>query len=120
MKKEQKKMIYQNFFVKAKVGILSVPIEHSDFIKTDEEGNLIEGNFNTIPEYLAEFGHTVKRFSSDGYFIKGFGFNLDGVKELETKLASYGLTLGVDIWILSPREVQEELAKEEWNNESII
>lgn len=110
--------IYQNFYIKAPVQILEVPLPLNEFIKKDEEGNTVEGEYYTIPEYLATIGHTVDRYSSDGFFIKGFGFNFDGLKELESKLGDFGLTIGTNIWILSPSEVQEELAKEEWNGDA--
>lgn len=103
-------MIYQNFYIKAPVALLEVPLPLSTFLKED-------GSYMTVPEYLNGIGHTVERFSSDGFFIKGFGFNFDGLKELELKLGDFGLVVGENIWILSPHEVQEELMKEEWNND---
>lgn len=103
-------MIYQNFYIKAPVAMLEVPLPLSTFLKDD-------GSYMAIPEYLEGIGHTVERFSSDGFFIKGFGFNFDGLKELEAKLGEFGLTIGTNVWILSPVEVQEELSKNEWNSE---
>lgn len=104
-------MIYQNFYIKAPVALLEVPLPLSTFLKED-------GNYMTIPEYLDGIGHTVERFSSDGFFIKGFGFNFEGLKELEAKVSAFGLELGTSICILSPVEVLEELAKAEWNGDA--
>lgn len=101
-------MIYQNFYIKVPVTMLEVPIPLSTFLKED-------GSYMTIPEYLEGIGHTVERFSSDGFFIKGFGFNFDGLKELEAELGGFGLTIGTNVWILSPVEVQEELSKDIWS-----
>lgn len=101
-------MIYENFFIKAKKELLTQRLPLEQFKKED-------GNYMTIPEYLATFNHTVERFSTDGYFLKGFGFNYKGLKEFESKLASFGLEIDRNIWILSPAEVQEELKKDIWN-----
>lgn len=111
-------LIYQNFFIKAPVQMLGVSLPLNEFIKKDEEGNTVEGEYYTIPEYLATIGHTVDRYSTDGYFIKGFAFNFEGLKELEVKVSAFGLELGTSIWILSPVEVLEELAKVEWNGDA--
>lgn len=97
--------------------MLEVPLPLTEFQKKDEDGNIVDGEYYTIPEYLATRNHTVERYSNDGYFIKGFGFNYDGLKELESKLEEYGMSIGTNFWVLSPAEVQEELAKEEWDSE---
>lgn len=101
-------MIYENFYIKAPNDLLEVPLPLSMFKKEDE-------SYMTIVEYLSTIGHTADRFSTDGYFIKGFGFNYNGLKELESKASDFGLEIGTNMWILSPTEVYEELAKDEWN-----
>lgn len=108
--------LYQNFYIKAPVQLLGVPLPLKEFIKKDGQGQPLNPvEYMTIPEYLATFNHKVSRYSNDGtYFIKGFGFNLAGLDELRTKLADFNLTLGTDIWMLSPAEVQDELQKPEW------
>ncbi len=109
---------YENFYIKAEVGLLEFPLPLKDFIKKDEEGQEVEGEYYTIPEYLATRGHTVSRYSPDSkYFIKGFAFNLEGLDELRNNLSGFGLELGTNIWILSPNEVHEELTKPEWNGD---
>ncbi len=115
-------MIYQNFYIKAPVKLLGVPLPLKEFIKKDEQGQPLDPvEYMTIPEYLTTFNHRVSRYSNDGtYFIKGFGFNLSGLDELRAKLADFGLTLGTDIWILSPAEVQIELQKREWKQDDMI
>ena len=55
-----------------------------------------------------------------GFFLKGFSFNYKGLKEFESKLGEFGLEIGMNIFILSFNEVQEELQKEEWNEASIL
>ena len=112
-------MVFENFFIKAKVEVLSLPLPLQSFQKTDDTGAVIVGEYYTIPEYLATFNHTVERYSNDGYFIKGFGFNLTGIDELRAKLGVFGLELGTNIWILSPAEVQDELKKPEWQSEEL-
>jgi len=109
-------MIYENFYIKAPVQLLGVPLPLKEFIKTDEQGQPLDPvEYMTIPEYLATFNHKVTRFNNGKtFFIKGFGFNLSGLDELRTKLADFNLELGADIWILSPAEVQDELKKPEW------
>ena len=109
-------MIYTNFFIEAPVAMLAVPLPLEAFKKTDENGVVLDPvEYMTIPEYLATFGHTVERYSNDGkFFIKGFGFNLKGVDEVQAKIGDFGLTLGTDIWIMSPYEVTQELKKPEW------
>ena len=101
--------IYHNFYIKAPVQLLEVPLPLEDFKNED-------GSYKTIPEYLAEISHTVDRFSNDGYFLKGFSFNYKGLKELESKLGELGLEIGTNLFILTFNEAQEELMKEEWNN----
>jgi len=107
---------YQNFYIKAPVAILEVPLPLAEFAKLDDEGN--EDGFYTIPEYLAAQNHTIERFSSDGYFAKGFAFNIVGLDEMRSKFADFGMTLGADVFILSPGEIHEELAKPEWSDET--
>jgi len=109
VKSKENKMIFENFYVKAKVEMLKVPLPLSAFLKPNTTDK-----YYTIPEYLATLNHTVERFSNDGYFIKGFGFNIAGLDELRTKFSAYGMTFGVDVFILSPKEVQDELALPEW------
>lgn len=101
--------IYHNFYVKAPIQLLEVPLPLEDFKNED-------GSYKTIPEYLAEINHTVARFSSDGYFLKGFSFNYKGLKELEGRVGELGLEIGTNLFILTFNEAQEELMKEEWNN----
>ena len=101
---------YHNFYIKAPVQLLEVPLPLEDFKNED-------GSFKTIPEYLAEINHTVDRFSTDGYFIKGFSFNYKELKELESKMGEFGLEIDRNIFILTFNEAQEELQKEEWNND---
>ena len=74
--------LYQNFYIKAPKEMLSVPLPLSMFKKEDD-------SYMTILEYLATLGHTVEQFSSDGYFLKGFGFNYQGLKELENKVGEF-------------------------------
>ena len=105
--------IYHNFYIKAPVQLLEVPLPLEDFKNED-------GSYKTIPEYLAEINHTVDRISTDGYFLKGFSFNYKGLKEFESKLGEFGLEIGNNIFVLSFNEVQEELQKEEWNETSIL
>ena len=105
--------LYQNFYIKASKELLNVPLPLSMFKKEDD-------SYMTVVEYLSTIGHTVDRFSSDGFFLKGFGFNYQGLKELESKLKDYGLEVGKNIWILSPVEVHEELEKDIWKNEGVI
>ena len=101
--------IYHNFYIKAPIQLLEVPLPLEDFKNED-------GSYKTIPEYLAEINHTVDRFSADGYFLKGFSFNYKGLKELESKVGELGLEIGTNLFILTFNEVHEELLKEEWNN----
>ena len=105
--------LYQNFYIKAPKEMLSVPLPLSMFKKEDDI-------YMTIVEYLSTIGHTVDRFSSDGFFLKGFGFNYQGLKELESKVSEFGLEIEKNIWILSPVEVYEELEKDIWKNETEI
>ena len=100
--------IYHNFYIKAPIQLLEVPLPLEDF-KNEY------GSYKTIPQYLSEIGHTVDRLSTDGYFLKGFSFNYKGLKELENKVGEFGLEIGKNIFILSFNEVQEELQKDEWN-----
>ena len=112
-------MVFENFFIKAKVEVLGLPLPLQSFQKTDDTGAVIVGEYYTIPEYLATFNHTVERYSNDGYFIKGFGFNIQGLDEMRTKFANFGMTFDVDVFILSPVEVLEELAKPEWQDDTV-
>ena len=105
--------VYHNFYIKAPVELLEVPLPLEDFKNED-------GSYKTIPEYLADIGHTVDRFSTDGYFLKGFSFNYKGLKELESKLGEFGLEIGKNIFILSFNEAQEELQKDELNETSVL
>ena len=77
---------------------------------------------NRLLEKTTDFSKVegVARFSSDGYFLKGFSFNYRGLKELENKLSEFGLEIGKNIFILSFNEAQEELQKDEWNETSIL
>ena len=111
--------IYENFYIKAPVAMLEAPLPLNGFKKKDENGvELDPAEYMTIPEYLSTFNHTVERFTNDGaYFLKGFGFNLVGIDELRGKLMDFGLELDTNIWILSPAEVRDELAKPEWQAE---
>ena len=103
-------MIYENFYIKANVELLEVPLPLEAFKKED-------GSYYTIPEYLSTYGHTVTRFSNDKtMFIKGFGFTFKGIQEMTTKLADFGLEVDVNFWILSPAEVVEELKQPMWNS----
>jgi len=107
-------MLFENFYIKANVELLEVPLPLEAFKKEDD-------SYMTIPEYLATFGHKVTRFSNDGsMFIKGFGFTYKGIQELTGKLADFGLGVDQNFWILSPAEVKEELAKPEWQKEEDI
>lgn len=105
--------IYHNFYIKAPITLLEVPLPLEDFKNED-------GSYKTIPEYLAEINHTVDRFSSDGYFLKGFSFNYKGLKELEGRVGEFGLEIGTNLFILTFNEVQEELQKGIWNETSIL
>lgn len=105
--------IYHNFYIKAPITLLEVPIPLEDFKNED-------GSYKTIPEYLTEINHTVDRFSSDGYFLKGFSFNYKGLKELESRVGEFGLEIGTNLFILTFNEVQEELQKRIWNETSIL
>lgn len=101
---------YHNFYIKAPIQLLEAPLPLEDFKNED-------GSYKTIPEYLAEINHTVDRFSSDGYFLKGFSFNYKGLKELENKVGEFGLEIDTNLFLLTFNEAQEELMKEEWNND---
>lgn len=106
-------MIYENFFIKAPVKMLEVPLPLAGFVKPNTD----PVEYYTIVEYLGTINHTVERFTNDGkFFVKGFGFNLAGIDELRAKLGDFGLELGTNIWILSPGEIGEELAKSEWQS----
>jgi len=103
-------MIFNNFYIKANVELLEVPLPLEAFKKED-------GSYYTIPEYLSTYGHTVTRFSNDGsMFIKGFGFTYKGIQELTGKLADFGLVVDQNFWVLSPEEVAEELKLPIWNS----
>jgi len=107
-------MIFNNFYIKAPVGMLEIPIELTAFDKGD-------GTYYTIPEYLATYNHTVDRFTTDGtMFLKGFGFTIKVLDELRAKLADYGLTEDTNFFILSQPEAVEELSKPEWQEVSAI
>lgn len=112
-------MTYENFYIKAPIQLLSVPLPLEAFKKKDEQGEYLDPiEFMTIPEYLATINHTVSRFSKDGkYFLKGFGFNIKGLDEMRNKFSDFNLTLDKDIWILSIEEKQEELSKPEWQSD---
>lgn len=101
--------IYHNFWVKAPVALLEVPLPLADFKKED-------GSYMNVVEYQATKGHTIDRVSTDGYFIKGFSFNYTGLKELEEKANQFGLEIGKNLFIFTITEVQKELEKEIWNN----
>ena len=102
-------MIFSNFYIKANVELLEVPLPLEAFKKED-------GSYYTIPEYLATYGHTVTRFSNDKtMFIKGFGFTFKGIQDMTTKLATFGLIVDENFWILSPAEVVEALKQPIWN-----
>ena len=106
-------MIYQNFYIQAPIGMLEVPLPLVAFLKPDTIDE-----YYTIPEYLATMNQTVERYSNDGvYFLKGFGFNIDGLDELRLLLPDWGLTENVNFFIYSHPEALEELAKPEWNTE---
>ena len=110
-------MIYENFFIKAPVEMLEVPLPLAGFAKPDTD----PVEYYTIVEYLGTINHTVERFTNDGkFFVKGFGFNLSGIDDLRSKLGDFGLTLDANIWILSPAEVQDELKNPEWQDEEPI
>ena len=102
-------MIFNNFYIKAYVELLEVPLPLEAFKKED-------GSYYTIPEYLATYGHTVTRYSNDKtMFIKGFGFDFDTIEELIKKLPDFGLVRGENIWIFSEPEVKIELQEPMWN-----
>jgi len=103
-----------NFYVKAITPILEAPIQIDTFKNLDEEGNLID--YNTIPSYLAKQGATVELFSTDGFFLKAFNFDIKTLDEVRAKLAEYGLKEGESFFILSYAEHLEELKKDEWRN----
>ena len=105
--------IYHNFYIKAPIQLLEVLLPLEDFKNED-------GSYKTIPEYLSVICHTVDRFSTDGYFLKGFSFNYQGLKEFESKVGEFGLEIGKNIFILNSNEVQEELQKDCWNQKEII
>ena len=56
----------------------------------------------------------VTHFSQDGYFLKGFNFNLDGLDELRNNLSMFNLESNTNFWIMSPAEAKDELTKIEW------
>lgn len=96
------------FYVKAPQELLYAPIPLSMFT------NNSDGYF-TIPEYLNSLGKPeVTYFSQDGYFLKGFNFNLDGLDELRNNLSMFNLELNTNFWIMSPAEAKDELTKIEW------
>ena len=116
-------MQYENFYIIAPVGMLNIPLPLKDFQKKDEDGELVVDSYMTIPEYLLtlETPHTVERFNNDNTkFCKGFAFNLDGLHELEQSVGAFGLTVGEDILMLSPGQIKEELAKNEWQNKQEV
>ncbi|MCF6330305.1 MAG: hypothetical protein L3I99_02000 [Sulfurimonas sp.] len=112
-------MIWQNFYIKAKVSMLEIPLPLNEFKKRNGDGDIIEPVvYHTIPSYLATFNHTVSRFSKDGYFMKGFGFNVAGLDELRDKFSDYGLEFNKDVFIFSLPEALEELKKSEWSSDT--
>ncbi|WBC28521.1 replication origin binding protein [Thiohalocapsa phage LS06-2018-MD03] len=73
----------------------------------------------TLPEYVATYGHSIKRFNKDKTkFMKPMQFNRKGIKQLEKALDEMEFVEGVDIWILYDIEVPDELAKDEWQGEN--
>jgi len=101
-------MKFANFYIKAPVAMLAVELPIAPFLKED-------GTYHTIPSYLETLGHTVERFTNDGtFFLKGFGFTIAGLDDMRSKIGSFGLTEGVEIFIMSEPEVQIELSKPEW------
>ena len=107
---------FQNFWIVAPTAILDTPLPVVSFEKRNEEGFVIDGEYLSINEYLAERGHTTPRQNNDGTkFVKGFPFSYTGIKDVEAKIGGFGLEIGTDVLILNQDEVQEELAKDEWN-----
>ena len=99
--------IIQNFYIKAPVVLLDQPFNLGVFKKDD-------GTYMTINEYLISLNQTVERFSTDGYFLKGFGFSFAALMEIQNMLPNAGLTLDVDFFILNENEALEELTKPIW------
>lgn len=111
-------MKYENFYIKAPVGMLGIPLPLVAFEKPIDNTD-VERHY-TIPEYLAVSGHTVKRFSNDGvFFLKGFGFNIAGLDEMRVKLGDYGMIENTNFFILSHPEAIEELATANWTIDTI-
>jgi len=103
-----------NWYVKSPVALLDVVLVGVKAIQTtDEDGNTVD---NSIRSFLANSGQTVELFSTDGYFLKAFNFTRKGQKEIEAKLAEYGLVEDENFWFLSYTETISELKKEEWLN----
>lgn len=96
------------FYVKAPQELLYITIPLSMFSNNT-------GSYFTIPEYLNSLGKPeVTNFSKDGYFLKGFNFNLDGLDELRNNLSVFNLELNTNFWIMSQVEAKEELLKDNW------
>ena len=111
-------MIYQNFYVAAPIAVLAMPLPLEAFKKRDEESEVIPDEYYTIPEYLATFGHKVSRYNNDKtMFMKGFGFNIAGLDEMRAKFSEYGMTLGVNVFILSHPEALEMARLPEWQKD---
>jgi len=103
-----------NWYVKSPIALLDVVLVDVKAIQTtDEDGNTVD---NSIRSFLASTGQTVELFSTDGYFLKAFNFTRKGQKEIEAKLAEYGLIEDENFWFLSYTEHLEELKKDEWIN----
>jgi len=101
-----------NWYVKSPIALLDVVLVGVKAIQTiDEDGNVVD---NSIRSFLANSDQTVELFSTDGYFLKAFNFTRKGQKEIEAKLAEYGLIEDENFWFLSYTEHLEELKKDEW------
>jgi len=99
--------IIQNFYIVAPVALLDQPFNLAVFKNQDS-------TYMSINTYLANINQTVERFSQDGFFLKGFGFDFATLKEVELLLPSIGLTLDTDFFILNENEALKELETLRW------
>lgn len=102
-------MKFQNFYLKGKVELLDLPIGLPGFEKED-------GTYMNVVEYLQTQNHTIERFSSDGFFLKGFGMSVDFIDALREFLSNKGFVYKVDYFLITEASVHEELAKDIWKD----
>ena len=92
-------------YIKLPIALLDVPIQSDTFKQVDMDDVV---TYLSIREYVKRTNHTVSNFSTDGYFIKGFGADL--LEEVHAYLDGSGM----DFTLMNIGEVHEEMKKSQW------